>query len=170
MTTSSLRIFRLGMIYFCLCCRLSKYSFFQQAQNSFTRCCTRVQRFLQYLSGDWKVPGGGRTTLVFMVRRWFGVKGFKDDGSVMVSTVSRRLLTITFASHIKVLRDSPFNCEPLLWRSALRTLRTKWICRSQTTPIWLAEGIFILNINQSQSQSLSAPRSFSAALAYFPSY
>ena len=75
MTMSSIHIFRLGLLHFRLCCMMSKYSFVQRTQNAFARCCTRLQRILQYLPGDWNVRGGGRTTLVFMVEDGLALRG-----------------------------------------------------------------------------------------------
>lgn len=92
-------------------------------------------------------------TFDFIVRRWLGVKGVGESGSASWFTVKGRLLTIASGSHIKVLRDSSSNCLPLSCNKDERTLRRDLIWRSQTLPMWLAAGTFILKENQSHFSS-----------------
>ena len=154
-TTSSTCKSLLGRVHFRRSCKLSRNSFLQRDQNSFAKCWTRLQRFLQYTSAGWKTPGGARTTFDFIVSSWLGVKGLGESGSEIWVTVKGRLLTIASASHIRVLRDSSSNCRPLLFNSDERTLRTVLIWRSHTPPMWLAAGTFILKENQSHCSSNS---------------
>ena len=163
MTTSSTIKFLRGRDHFWRCCKLRRNSFLHRVQNSFAKCWTYLQRFLQYMSAGWKAPGGARTTFDFIVKRWLGVSGLTESGSVSWVTVKGRLLTIASASHIKVLRDSSSSCCPLSCNSDARTLRTVLICRSQTPPMWLAAGAFNLKVNQSHCSSSS----FSLILSWF---
>ena len=134
-TTSSVCKFLRGRTHFWRCCKLSRNSFRQRVQNSFARCWTRLQRFLQNTSAGWKAPGGLRTTLDFKVSKWLGVRGLGQSGSASWLTVRGRLLTIASASRIRVLRDSSFNYSPLSCSRDKRTLRTDLIWRSQTPPM-----------------------------------
>ena len=127
-----------------------RYSFFQRHQNSFARCWTRLQCLLEYMSAFWKFPGGGSTISDFIINRWFGVRGAKESGSARPSTVRGLLLMIASASHMNVLKDSSSSWFLLFSSNTDSTLRTLLIWRSQTPPMWLAEGTFILKLNQSQ--------------------
>ena len=136
-------------------------SFLQRVQNSFAKCVTRLQRYLQYTSAGWKVPGGARMTFVFIVRRWLGVSGLSESGSASWLTVKGRPLTIASASHIRFLRDSASNCFPFFCNRDERTFRVDLISRSQTPPMLLAAGTFILNETQSHCSSNSLVLIFS---------
>ena len=141
----------LGLVHFWCWCKIARYSFFHHAQNSFERCCTCPQSFLQYCSAWLKTPRGGRTILVFRVRKWFGVSGHSDMGSLRLSTVNGLLLAIASALHENVRRASTLSWVLFLSSRAFRTLRTGWIWCSQTPSKWLAEGVFIWKVNQSHS-------------------
>ena len=134
-TMSSTYAFRLGLFHFCPCCRLSKYSFFHLIQNSFAKCCTRLQCFLRCLSGASNTKGGGRSTFVFIVNRWLGVNGFREVGLFKESVVSGRLFTIASASHMNVVTASWLNWKPFVCNRDDRTLHTERICRSHTPPM-----------------------------------
>ena len=121
-TMSSTHAFHLGLFHFCPCCRLSKYSFFHLIQNSFAKCCTRLQCFLRHLSGAWNTKGGRRSTFVFIVNRWLGVNGFREVGLFKESVVSGRLFTIASASHTKVVSASWLNWKPFVCNRDNRTL------------------------------------------------
>jgi len=58
------------------------------------------------LSADGKTPGGERTTFVFIVSKWFGVRGLSEPGSFKRSTVNGQLLMMASTSHMSVLSDS----------------------------------------------------------------
>ena len=131
------------LVHFWRCWRLDRYSFLHRDQNSSAKCCTRLQRALQYLSADENTPGGDNTILDFIVRMWLGVRGLSESGSSRLSTVKGRLLTTASVSHIRVLSDSSSSCKALLRRSASNTLRTDLIIRSHTPPMWVAVGTFI---------------------------
>ena len=107
------RFFR-GLFQLLLCCRLARYSFLQQHQNSFLKCWTLLHRFLEFRSADWNMPSGGSTTVVFKVRRLLGVGESGKSGSLRVFTVNGQLFTIASASHRNVWRDSSSNWEPFL--------------------------------------------------------
>ena len=149
-TMSPTQRFLWGSSHFWRCCRLNKNSFLHRLQNSFAKCWTLLQRFLQYRSADWKLPGGGSTTFVFIVKRWLGVKGLAILGSFRLSTERGRLLMMASTSLIRVLRASSSSCKALSRKSGFRTLQTDLIWRSHTPPMWLAEGTFILKSTRSQ--------------------
>ena len=58
--------------HFCLLCNVAKNSLHHPLQNLLLMCCTCLQHFLQYRSFVPHTPGGGTTTLDFIVRRWLG--------------------------------------------------------------------------------------------------
>ena len=164
MTSSPVKFLR-GCVHLWRCWRLRRNCFLQRVQNSFAKCVTLLQRFLQYTSAGWKAPGGARTTFVFIVRRWLGVSGLSESGSARWLTVKGRLLTIALASHIRVLRDSSSNCLPFFCNRDERTFRADLIWCSQTPPMWLAAGTFILNEIQSHSSSNSLVLIFSWSIS-----
>ena len=90
-----------------------------------------------------------RTTWLFFVRMWLGVRGKGLVGSSRLSQVKGREFTMFTDSYRKVRRDSSSNWELDSARRTVRTLRTLRICRSQIPPIWEADGTFILNCTQS---------------------
>lgn len=55
--------------------RLIRNFFFQRLQNSIAKCRTLLHHLLVCRSAYSNIPGEGRTTLVFKVRRWLGVSG-----------------------------------------------------------------------------------------------
>ena len=126
-TTSPTCMLRRGFVHLDLSCRLWRNSLFQRVQNSHDKCWTLLQRFLKYRSSFWKMPGGSRTGLVFIVRIWFGVIGDVDSGSL-------RLSTIASVSQISVWKDSPSKELALFSRRADNTLRMVLIWRSHTPP------------------------------------
>ena len=77
-------------------------------QNSPAICCTHCHLLFEYASGFLNSPGGGMTTLVFIVRRLLGESGILLFESLMVSTVSGLELMISSTSTINVLSDSSF--------------------------------------------------------------
>jgi len=136
-----MHVFCLGVSHFCLCCRLSKNYFFHLIQNSLAKCCTRLQHFLQYMSGDWNTLGGGRSTFVFIVSRLIGVNAFREVGSFSKLIVSGQLFTVSSASLMNVKSTSSLSWEPLVCSLVASTFYPESICRSHTLPIWLAEGM-----------------------------
>ena len=66
-TTSPTMKFLDFAVHFCLVCRDDRYSVFHLDQNSLARYCTRLQCFLEYMSGLSNFPGGGKTTLFLNV-------------------------------------------------------------------------------------------------------
>lgn len=130
--------------------RLSRNPFFQRDQNSFAVCWTLLQRLLEYLSASCMTPGGGMIILEFTVRRWLGVSGHRESGSVRVSSLKGPLFITASALHIRVPRDSSLSWVLLLSSSVDNTLYTLLICHSQAPSTWLALGTFILNTIQSQ--------------------
>lgn len=64
------------------------------------------------------MPGGGRTTFDFNVRRWFGVSGSNEPGSFKLVTVNGRLLMIASHSHRYVCNDSSSNWPPFFSKIA----------------------------------------------------
>ena len=91
-----------GTFHFCRLWRSESYSRRHLIQNWLAKYCTWRHLFLEYKSNCSKLPGGGRTTWDFSVRRWFGVMGSGEAGSDRLSTVSGRLLMTFSASVIKV--------------------------------------------------------------------
>ena len=100
-------------------------------------------------SARLKSPDRGRRTLDFNVRRLLGVNGSKLS-KFRPSTENGLLFTIASASPMTVRTNSSLNCSSALWRREANKLRADRICLSQTPPIRLADGGFILNSNQSQ--------------------
>jgi len=134
-------------------CKDWRKSFFHQFQKSFAKCWTLRHLLREYRSARLKSPGGGRRTFDFIVSRWSGVSGSCEDSIVNLSVVSGLLLTIASASYMKVRSNSSSNCWPELCKSAHKIAWTERICLSQTPPLWLADGGFVLNLHQSQPQS-----------------
>ena len=68
-----------------------KYSLFQRDKKRFAWYWTRRQRRRAYRSVRWKIPGGGKIMLVFMVSKSLGDIGLKSfgslDGKVRVSWI-----------------------------------------------------------------------------------
>ena len=95
-------------------------------------------------------PGGGKNTIVFKVRKWFGLRGSAVSGKVVPSAVRVWMLTTAYAPHMNVRRASSFIWWPLFSSRAESTLLKVLIWRSQTPPMWLAVGPLSLTSNQSQ--------------------
>ena len=55
-----------------------------------------------FLNSDLLFGGGGKTSFVFMVATWFGIRGDSESGSLGLSKVSGQLLTMASASQISV--------------------------------------------------------------------
>ena len=121
-------------------------SFFHRFQNSFANCWTQRHLLWEYRSAHLKSPGDGKRGFDFIVSRWLGMNGSCEDSVINPSIVSGLLLTIASASHMRVRSNSSSNCWPELCKSAHKTARTERICLSQTPPLWLTEGGFILNL------------------------
>ena len=115
---------------------MATYSFLYLVQNSFARCWTCLQRFLQYMSSRWKMPGGGRITLLFMIRIVLGVRG-RLDWSSRFSTIRGLELTMHSTSISSVLKDSSLSTLEWFFSMADRTFQTDLIWRSHTPPMWL---------------------------------
>ena len=148
LTITTLPIWRLrrGEVHLDLPWRFCKNSFLRRSQNWHARYWTRLHHFLEYWSSLWKTPGGGETGHVFMVKMWFGINGASESGSLRLSRVSRRLLTMASASQIYVWKVFSSRTPALASRRAVSTLRTVRICSSHTPPAWLADGRFILPV------------------------
>lgn len=93
-STSSTCMFRLGLFHCWRGCSDCRYSFLHLLQNSFAKYCIRHQGFLEYMSGLSKVPGGGNTILLFMVRSLYGVSG-DTSGELELSLVNGQLSSMT---------------------------------------------------------------------------
>ena len=66
-TRSPFSKFLRGRFHFTLCCRFWTYYFLHLDQKTFERYCTRFHLLRRYKSAFWKFPGGGMTTLDFIV-------------------------------------------------------------------------------------------------------
>ena len=64
--------FHFWLFHFFLFWIVSRTSFLHLSQNPLATCCTLLHCFLEYLSGVVKSPGGGITTLDFIVTRLIG--------------------------------------------------------------------------------------------------
>ena len=96
-----------GQHHFACVWRFSRYSFLHRDQNLLARCCTRRQRLLEYLSASWKpCLEGGRTIFDFIVKRWLGVKGNSEYGSMRHQSVHHHT-AIVYWKHI-IIRFFPF--------------------------------------------------------------
>ena len=100
-TMSSTMKFRLTMFHFWRHCNELRYSLRQRCQNSLARNCTLRHLFLQYRSSFSKTPGGGSTSLLFIVNSCDGDIG-RRFGSLILSIVSGREFTTASASKSRV--------------------------------------------------------------------
>lgn len=82
--------FRPGRIHFYRDCSSCKYFFLHLDQNLFITCWTLRHNFREWASFRWNMPGGGRTTLLFIIRMWFGVRGSGTSGSFKFNVVRGR--------------------------------------------------------------------------------
>ena len=130
-------------------CKDRRKSFFQWYQNLFAKCWTLQHLLREYRSACLKSPGGGKRMFAFMVSGWFGVSSSCELGVVNPSVVSGLLLTIASASRMKIRSHSSSVGQNF---AEAHIGKHKWN-ESQTPHIWLAEGGFILNSNQSQLRS-----------------
>ena len=71
-TTSPTFILVLGVIHFWRFWRRAHYSFRQRSQSWLARYYTLRHLLREYWSGESNLPGGGNTTWVLSVSRWFG--------------------------------------------------------------------------------------------------
>ena len=123
--------------------RADKNSFLYLCQNSLAMCWTRLQRLLLNSSALTNSPGGGITTLVFMVKMLFGLNGCSLLTSPKVSTVNGLEFNIASVSANSVLNHSSFKLLPRVTNNDIRMFRAERICLSQTPPIWLSAGEFL---------------------------
>ena len=66
-TRSPFSKFLQGRFHFTLCWRFWMYSFLHLDQRTFERYCTHFHLLRRYKFAFWKFPGGGMTTLDFIV-------------------------------------------------------------------------------------------------------
>ena len=122
-----------------------RISFHHLTQNSLALCCIRFHLFLMYSSAFTKWPGGGKTTLEFMVRMLLGHIGCSLYISPNVSTVKGIEFAITSVTVRSVLRDSSFR-DLCVCKKYIIIVRVDQICLSQTPPIWLDAGGFLCQL------------------------
>ena len=67
--------FFFGLNHFFRCCNDCRKRFRHCDQNLFAKYCTRRHRFLEYTSDRLRLPGGGWTTLLFIVKILLGDNG-----------------------------------------------------------------------------------------------
>ena len=132
--------FQTPFFHICVTCSLWRNSFLHLLQNFPAICCTRCHLLFEYASGLLNSPGGGMTTLVFIVRRLLGESGISLFGSLMVSTVSGFELMISSTSAINVPSDSSFKEWPCVLNNPSKIVLADQTWRSQTLPIWEAQG------------------------------
>ena len=143
-TTSPSFIDLLGVVHFCCFWSRAQYSFCQRSQSWLARYWTLCHLFWKYWSGDSNFLGGGNTTWILRVSKWFGVSGSGANGSDRFSTVRRRQFTILSASVISVRRDSSSSWVPWSNNSDDRTDHVVRIWRSQIPPMCEAWGVLKL--------------------------
>ena len=112
-------------------------SFRHLTQNSLAICCIRLSSFS---SAFTKWPGGGKTTLDFMVRMLLGRIGCLLCTSPYVSTAKGLEFTITSVSARSVLIDSLFRDLPCVCNKDISIVRANRICLSQTSPYGSMQG------------------------------
>ena len=138
-TTLLISMFCFGWFHLGRCCSVGRYSLFHRDQNRLHRHWALRQLRRMKTSLHWNWPGGGRKTLVFVVRIWLG-----DNGRVSLTsqeiTVSGLELTMDLTSHVKVCKDSSSKWPVYSRRRVVRILCTVLISLSQTPPMWLAPG------------------------------
>lgn len=150
MTSPSL-IHLLGVVHFWRFWSRAQYSFCQRNQSWLARYWTLRHLLREYWSGDSNFPGGGNTTWVLSVSRWFGVSGSGVNGSVRFSIVRGQQFTIHSASVMNVRSASSSSWVLCFSSSADKTERAVRIWRSQIPPICEAWGALRLKSIQSQS-------------------
>lgn len=150
-TTSPSFMHLLGVVHFWRFWSKAQYSFCQRNQSWLARYWTLRHLLREYWSGDSNFPGGGNTTWVLSVSRWFGVRGSGANGSVRFSIVKGRQFTIHSASVMSVRSAS--SSSWVLWFSSSddKTERAVRIWRSQIPPMCEAWGTLRLKSIQSQS-------------------
>lgn len=116
-----------------------------------TNLLTLRQRWREYWSGDSHFPGGGSTTWILSVSRWFGVSSSQTNWSVRFYTVREQQLTILSASVISARRASLSSWVPCSNSSDDRTDLVVSFWRSQIPPI--CEAWRVLRLKSVQSQS-----------------
>ena len=117
---------------------LCTISFLQRVQNKSIKYWALRHWRKAYKSSrldDWT---GCVKTLDFMVSKWLGVSGFRDNGSSKFWTASGRLLITAAVSAKTVNKLSSFNWLPCSIRMPSITRLATPITRSQTPPLWLA--------------------------------
>ena len=112
-------------------------------------CWIRRQRFVLCMSVVENSPGGGETTLDFMVRIYRGVKGCRLVGSSTASTVRSLEFKMPSASAITVCKDSSSRHSPCAFKSDPSMTLAERICCSQTPSTCLAKGGFLCHLIQS---------------------
>ena len=112
-------------------------------------CWTRHHLFRQYKSGLLKSSGGGITTFDFIVRMFDGARGKSLVGSLIVFTVNGHEIRIPSVSASSVRRDSLSSDFPCFERRDDSIARGDLIRLSQTSPMWLAAGGFLIHLFKS---------------------
>ena len=120
-----------------------RYFFLKRAHNSLTICWIRRHLFWQHNSGLLKFPVGGITTFYSMVRMFEWARGKTLAGWLMVSTVNDCEFRIPSVSAISVNRDYLSSYFPCVGRRDSSIARGALICLSQTSYMWLAQGVFL---------------------------
>ena len=113
--------------------------------DSFAKSCTRLHRFLQYMSSFWNSPGGGITTLDFNASNCIGHNGTGLWTSDKDSDVMGLVLTIASTSARNVWSDSSFRLVPCIFSSATKIECVGLIWHSHIPPIFLAVGGFLFH-------------------------
>ena len=117
-------------------------SFFHLDQNKSTIYCTRLHCFEAYRSARSVLSGASvlGMTFDFKVNMWLGVKGSRDWGSLISSTLSGQLFITDDTSDNTVINPSSVRHEPCSCKTPSITRRATPIRRSHTPPRWLAAG------------------------------
>ena len=113
-------------------------SFCHLTQNSLAICCIRLHLFLLYSSAFIKWPGGGKTTLDFMVRMLFGHIGCSPCTSPNLFTFKCLEFEIASVFARSVFSDSLFRDLQCVCNKDISIVRADQIFVFQTPPIWLS--------------------------------
>ena len=116
-TISPVWKFLLFFDHFWHCCRVTRNFLHHLFQNYFVICFPLLHCLWQYISAHPNSPGGGITTLVFIVSILEGHIGLRLLPSLNSSVISSQELSTTSTDIINVVRASPFLLIPFVLSS-----------------------------------------------------
>ena len=127
--------FLCASLHFCLFCKVTRNSFRHRLLNSLLMSWILLHLLRQYRSGLPNTPGGGITTLDFIVKIWLGDIATSLLTSLIVTTTIVLQLTMASTSANKVLSDSSSRLILCVLIRDERMVLADLICLSHTPPI-----------------------------------